>query len=77
MALFGHISEFAIPFVLIAADPVTGSVWILLGGCILFTGFHAFIGLNNPNGMPVEWNILMIYGGWFLFWFTPRHRSPT
>jgi hypothetical protein len=70
-ALFGHVSEFAIPLILIAAD-VTGSVWILLGGCILFTGFHSFIGLNNPNGMPVEWNILMIYGGWFLFWVHPE-----
>jgi hypothetical protein len=68
MALFGHVTEFAIPFILLAAS-VTGNPWILLGGCILFTGFHTFIGLNNPNGMPVEWNILMIYGGWFLFWF--------
>lgn len=70
MAFFGHVSEFVIPFVLLAAY-LTGSSWLLLGGCILFTGFHSFIGLNNPNGMPVEWNILMIYGGWFLFWFHP------
>ncbi len=33
---------------------------------------HGFIGINNPNGMPVEWNILMICGGWFLFWFHPE-----
>lgn len=71
MAAFGHASELAIPFVLLAAS-VTGNEWLLLGGCILFTGFHSFIGLNNPNGMPVEWNILMIYGGWFLFWFHPE-----
>ncbi len=71
MALFGHVSEFSIPIILLVAS-VTGNPWILLGGCILFTGFHSFIGLNNPNGMPVEWNILMIYGGWFLFWFHPE-----
>jgi hypothetical protein len=71
MAAFGHVSEFAIPVILFAAS-VTGSEWLLLGGCVLFTGFHSFIGLNNPNGMPVEWNILMIYGGWFLFWFHPE-----
>ena len=71
MALFGHISEFSIPIILLVAS-VTGNVWLLLGGCILLTGFHSFIGLNNPNGMPVEWNILMIYGGWFLFWFHPE-----
>ena len=71
MAFFGHVSEFAIPVILFTAG-VTGNEWLLLGGCILFTGFHSFIGLNNPNGMPVEWNILMIYGGWFLFWFHPE-----
>ncbi len=71
MALFGHVSEFSIPIILLVAS-VTGNPWLLLGGCILFTGFHSFIGLNNPNGMPVEWNILMIYGGWFLFWFHPE-----
>ena len=70
MAFFGHVSEFAIPFLLLAAS-LSGNTWLLLCGCILFTGFHGFIGLNNPNGMPVEWNILMIYGGWFLFWFHP------
>ncbi|MDG1957557.1 MAG: DUF3556 domain-containing protein [Candidatus Binatia bacterium] len=71
IAIFGHISEIAIPFILLAAA-LTGSTELLLAGCILLTGFHGFIGLNNPNGMPVEWNILMIYGGWFLFWFHPE-----
>ncbi len=71
VAAFGHVSEFAIPFLLLAAA-LTGNTWLLLAGCILFTGFHSFIGLNNPAGMPVEWNILMIYGGWFLFWFHPE-----
>jgi len=71
MAAFGHVSEVSVPFILLFAAQ-TGNEWILLGGCILFTGFHGFIGLNNPNGMPVEWNILMIYGGWFLFWFHPE-----
>ncbi len=70
MAAFGHISEIAIPFILLAAN-ATDNVGLLLAGCILFTGFHSFIGLNNPAGMPVEWNILMIYGGWTLFWFHP------
>ena len=34
--------------------------------------FHGFIALNNPNGMPIEWNILMIYGGVHLFGFNPE-----
>ena len=71
IAIFGHLSEIVIPFILLTAA-LTGSTALLLAGCILLTGFHGFIGLNNPNGMPVEWNILMIYGGWFLFWFHPE-----
>jgi hypothetical protein len=39
------------------------------------TGFHGFIALNNPSGMPIEWNLLMIYGGIFLFGFHPE-ASP-
>ena len=70
MAWFGHVTEVSIPFILLAAT-LSGNPWFLLAGCVLFTGFHTFIGLNNPNGMPVEWNILMIYGGWSLFWFNP------
>jgi hypothetical protein len=35
-------------------------------------GFHGFIALNNPSGMPIEWNILTIYGGIFLFGFHPE-----
>ena len=38
----------------------------------LMLGFHGFISLNSPNGMPIEWNILMVYGGIFLFGFHPE-----
>ena len=65
MAHFGSMSEFAIPLILLTS---TNEIQTGLG-LILMTGFHSFIGLNNPNGMPVEWNILMIYGGWALFGF--------
>lgn len=29
--------------------------------------FHLFIAGNFPMGMPVEWNVMMVYGGFFLF----------
>jgi hypothetical protein len=29
--------------------------------------FHCFIAFNFPMGMPVEWNVMMVYGGFFLF----------
>jgi hypothetical protein len=67
MAHFGTVAEYMIPVVLVWSP--NEAVTIL--GLLLMTGFHGFIGTNNPNGMPVEWNILMIYGGWFLFLFAP------
>lgn len=61
----GTFAEYMIPVILMTNDGGIGTVL----GLILMTGFHTFIGANNPSGMPVEWNILMIYGGIFLFGF--------
>jgi len=69
MAHFGTAAEYAIPVILILG---AGNQTATILGLLLMTGFHGFIGMNNPNGMPVEWNILMIYGGWFLFGFHPE-----
>jgi hypothetical protein len=66
MANFGSITEFSIPILLFLA---TGNPLLTVLALCLMTGFHGFIALNNPNGMPIEWNIVMIYGGWFLFGF--------
>ena len=59
----GAIAEYVIPVILLSSDGGPGTA----AGLILMTGFHLFIGANNPSGMPVEWNLLMIYGGIFLF----------
>ena len=69
MAHFGTVAEYSIPVLLIFG---AGNTPVTVFGLILMTGFHGFIGMNNPNGMPVEWNILMIYGGCFLFGFHPE-----
>lgn len=63
LAHFGTFTEYTIPVILMSNDGGIGTVL----GLILMTCFHGFIGGNNPSGMPVEWNILMIYGGIFLF----------
>ncbi len=68
MAHFGTATEYLIPFVLLLSP----SPWITFPMLVVMTSFHGFIALNNPNGMPIEWNILMIYGGFFLFGFNPE-----
>jgi hypothetical protein len=66
MAHGGTAVEYSLPVILILGS---GSPTATVVGLLLMTAFHGFIGINNPNGMPVEWNILMIYGGCFLFGF--------
>jgi hypothetical protein len=68
MARMGTATEYAIPLVLVTASDPTVIALMLVVMC----GFHGFIALNNPSGMPIEWNILMIYGGIFLFGFHPE-----
>ena len=69
MARMGTFTEYMIPVVLLLSS---GSP--LVTGITLFVmlGFHGFIAANNPSGMPIEWNILMVYGGIFLFGFHPE-----
>lgn len=68
MAHFGTATEYLIPVLLLASP---SAAFTALALCLM-AGFHGFIALNNPNGMPIEWNILMIYGGIFLFGFHPE-----
>jgi hypothetical protein len=69
MAHSGTVVEYSIPFVLLlsSGSPVITAIMLVVMCC-----FHGFIALNNPSGMPIEWNILMIYGGIFLFGFYPE-----
>jgi hypothetical protein len=67
MAHFGTCTEYMIPILLLSStSPLMTSIVL----CVMFS-FHGFIALNNPSGMPIEWNILMVYGGIFLFGFNP------
>jgi hypothetical protein len=69
MAHTGTFTEYMIPVVLllVSGSPVLTALMLCVMG-----GFHGFIAINNPSGMPIEWNILMIYGGIFLFGFHPE-----
>jgi hypothetical protein len=67
MAHMGTVVEITLPFALLSSENAMFTAAVLF----VMTGFHSFIALNNPSGMPVEWNILMVYGGIFLFGFNP------
>jgi hypothetical protein len=66
----GTALEFAVPIVL----------WCGRGGVVTTIGLalmlllHAFITSNVPMGVPLEWNVMMVYGGFFLFW---KHAAVT
>ncbi len=68
MARIGTLTEYLIPLVLVTSQSPLLTAAMLVVMC----SFHGFIALNNPSGMPIEWNILMIYGGIFLFGFHPE-----
>jgi hypothetical protein len=68
IAHFGTAIEYMIPVLLLLSPNATTTTLFLC----LMAGFHTFIALNNPNGMPIEWNILMIYGAIFLFGVHPE-----
>jgi hypothetical protein len=69
MAHSGTFTEYMIPFVLLASSgsPTITALMLFVMFC-----FHGFIAINNPAGMPIEWNFLMVYGGIFLFGFHPE-----
>lgn len=64
MAHAGTLLELAVPVVLMLGDG--GAVtWV---GLALMLGLHGFIMSNVPMGVPLEWNVVMVYGGFYLFW---------
>jgi hypothetical protein len=70
MSRMGTATEYALPAVLLTAQ----NEWVIIGMLCVMVSFHGYIAINNPSGMPIEWNILMIYGGIFLFGFHPEAR---
>jgi hypothetical protein len=69
MAHSGTFTEYMIPVVLLLSS---GSPTVTAVMLFVMCSFHGFIALNNPSDMPIEWNILMIYGGIFLVGFHPE-----
>ena len=68
---FGTLVEFSLPILLMSGTLLGWEQEVTIYFLIGMTAFHAFIFLNFPMGVPMEWNVIMVYGGWLLFGFNP------
>jgi hypothetical protein len=63
MAHAGTLLELGVPVVLaLGSQDVITSI-----GLVMMLLLHAFITSSVPMGVPIEWNVIMVYGGYFLF----------
>ncbi|MGD9724025.1 MAG: DUF3556 domain-containing protein [Pirellulales bacterium] len=46
--------------------------WSLGLGIVLMLMLHGYITSNVPMGVPIEWNFMVVYGGFALFWAHPE-----
>ena len=63
MAHSGTVVEYVFPVVLLLSDGGTTTT-VALAVMLLF---HTFITSSIPMGVPIEWNVIMVYGGFVLF----------
>jgi len=63
IAHFGTVVEYTFPMILLAS----GGGPLTMPALVAMFAFHSFIAGNFPMGMPVEWNVMMVYGGFVLF----------
>lgn len=76
IAHFGTVVEFSLPILLMTGTLLGWPQQVMIYCLIGMSAFHAFIFFNFPMGVPLEWNVIMVYGGWILFGFSPE-LSPT
>jgi hypothetical protein len=67
MAHGGATLEFSVPTAFLLTPLGTPPVVAI----VLMLALHTFITSNIPMGVPLEWNVMVVYGGFFLFWAHP------
>jgi hypothetical protein len=68
MSHTGTALELLVPVVLAFSNGGTS----LVIGMVMMLGLHAFITSNVPMGVPLEWNVVVVYGSFALFWAHPE-----
>lgn len=67
MAHGGTVLELAVPLAFLLTPPGTPPVVAIA----LMLLLHGYISSNVPMGVPLEWNVAVVYGGFALFWAHP------
>jgi hypothetical protein len=67
MSLAGTGLELGVPAILFFSHGGTPLVF----GMVCMLVLHGFITSNVPMGVPIEWNFMVVYGAFFLFWAHP------
>ena len=63
MAHTGTAVEYTFPLVLLFSDGGVATTVALIAMVV----FHTFITSSIPMGVPIEWNVIMVYGAFVLF----------
>ncbi len=63
----GTALELAVPLVFLLSP----GGWSLVLGVVLMLLLHGYITSNVPMGVPIEWNVTVVYSGFALFWAHP------
>ena len=66
--------ELSVPVVFFAGV-MSGSWTVLMAGIVLMLMLHVYITSNVPMGVPIEWNFMVVYGGFFFF-LAHGHITP-
>src|SRR5262249_38817683 len=67
MSHAGTALELGVPIVLALSTGETG----IAAGIVMALLLHSFITSNVPMGVPIEWNLMVVYGTFALFWAHP------
>jgi len=63
----GTALELGVPLILLTSP----GGWSLVLGIVLMLLLHGYITSNVPMGVPIEWNVVVVYGAFALFWAHP------
>lgn len=73
MSHCGTALELSLPVVMLLSP----GGWSLQLGIVMALLLHGFITSNVPMGVPIEWNFMMVYGAFALFWAHPDVSALT